>query len=228
MSRPTFVFALLLPLATASLGAQYVERPYYRIPGATLPAFQITPYAGYMDWGRYVNGPLGSHVPFANGPVLGAQASLSLTRYFAFYGELAYAYSNMGGYGNINNQGFLNSANSGAWIYDGGIQLMAPFRSEDRHWIVPFVQFGAGGINYRLNDGFNPEKSDTRFAWNGGVGLDYHFTRQVGVRLMAKDYIAMFNVPGEVFVTPGGTSVQSTKQTNNNNFTFSAGLNIGF
>jgi hypothetical protein len=233
MFRKAFLFAF--PLTVSTLSAQWVERPYYRVPASTLPAFQITPYVGYMDFGRYLgtaSGPYGTNVQLPNGPVFGGEISLSLTRYVALYGELGYAVSNQRvtpyGY-----SGVFSSKNSAVWLYDGGLQLMAPFRAEDRHWLVPFVQVGAGGVDYRLynyntNGGTN---SDTRFAWNGGVGFDYHFTRQVGFRVMAKDYIAIFNVPRTVIVAlpGGGTGTQQIKaQDNNNNYAFTAGLNIGF
>lgn len=238
MSRKWFVFALplVLPLAASTLSAQWVERPYYRIPASTLPAFQITPYIGYIDFGKYINGPLGSDVRLPNGPVFGGQVSLSLTRYVAIFGELGYASSStITPYGYA---GAFSGGSSGFWLYDGGLQLMAPFKAEDRHWVVPFVQVGAGGVDYRLyNFASGNTPTDSRFAWNGGVGVDYHFTRQVGFRLMAKDYIAMFNVPHTEILpsgnvgTPGGPAGQTrqvTAQDNNNNYAFTAGLNIGF
>jgi hypothetical protein len=211
----------------AALHAQaccYAPRRHSNYGDQSLPSFQITPYAGYMNFGRYINGPLGSQIPFANGPVVGGQASLSLTKNFALYGDLGWANSN-NHYGTANPYvGFGNANSNGMWFYDGGIQLMAPFHAEDRHWVVPFVQVGAGAVTYRLSDGFNSH-TDTRFAWNGGVGLDYHFTRQVGIRLMAKDYLATFNVPA-ASPSMGGVIDQTT--TNNNNWTFNVGLNLGF
>ena len=232
MSRKWFVLALpfALPLAASSLSAQWVEHPYYRIPASTLPAFQITPFVGYIDFGKYVYGPLGSDVRLPNGPIFGGQVSLSLTRYVAIYGELGYAVSqNVTPYG----YGTISGATSGFWAYDGGLQLMAPFKAEDRHWLVPFVQVGAGGVDYRIyNYATGNTPSDQRFAWNGGVGLDYHFTRQVGFRLMAKDYIATFSVPHQETVvavgTPGISFSTVHAQDNNNNYAFTAGLNIGF
>jgi len=229
MIRKALLFAF--PLTVSTLSAQWVERPYYRVPASTLPAFQITPYVGYIDFGRYINGPLGTNVQLPNGPIVGGQVSLSLTRYAAIYGELGYATSNQRvtpyGYG-----GVFSSNSSGFWAYDGGLQLMAPFRAEDRHWLVPFVQVGAGGVDYRLyNYNNGGTATDSRFAWNGGVGFDYNFTRQVGLRVMAKDYIAMFNVPHTVIVPVAGggtTTSQITAQDNNNNYAFTAGLNIGF
>lgn len=228
MFRKALLFAF--PLTVSTLSAQWVERPYYRVPASTLPAFQITPYVGYMDFGRYINGVSGD-VLLPNGPIYGGEVSLSLTRYIAIYGELGYATSNQRvtpyGY-----SGVFSSNNSAVWLYDGGIQLMAPFRAEDRHWLVPFVQVGAGGVDYRLYNYANAgTTNDARFAWNGGIGFDYHFTRQVGFRVMAKDYIATFDVPRSVIVplAGGGTGTQQIKvQDNNNNYAFSAGLNIGF
>jgi hypothetical protein len=231
MFRKLLVFAF--PLTVSTLSAQWVERPYYRVPASTLPAFQISPYIGYMDFGRYinVNGPGGADVLLPNGPVYGGEVSLSLTRYVAIYGELGYATSNqrVTPYGAT---GVFSGNTSAVWLYDGGLQLMAPFRAEDRHWLVPFVQVGAGGVDYRLYNYINAgTTNDSRFAWNGGVGFDYHFTRQVGLRVMAKDYIAMFNVPRTVIVpTAGGgtTTTQIKAWDNNNNYAFTAGLNIGF
>jgi hypothetical protein len=228
------VFLFALPLTVSTLSAQWVDHPYYRVPASTLPAFQITPYVGYFDFGRYLggaNGPNGGNAQLPNGPVFGGEVSLALTRYVAIYGELGYATSNQRvtpyGYG-----GVFSSNGSALWLYDGGLQLQAPFRAEDRHWVVPFVQVGAGGVDYRLyNYNSGGTTSDSRFAWNGGVGLDYHFTRQVGIRLMAKDYIATFRVPRSVpvILAGGGTGTQQIKAwDNNNNYAFTAGLNIGF
>jgi hypothetical protein len=233
MFRKLLVFAF--PLTVSTLSAQWVERPYYRVPASTLPAFQITPYIGYMDFGRYLNGVTGSNGTngqlLPNGPVYGGEVSLSLTRYVAIYGELGYATSNqrVTPYGT---SGVFSGNTSAVWLYDGGLQLMAPFRAEDRHWLVPFVQVGAGGVDYRLYNYFNASTTnDARFAWNGGVGFDYHFTRQVGLRVMAKDYIAMFDLPRTAIVPApgGGTMTQAIKAwDNNNNYAFTAGLNIGF
>src|SRR5579862_3932857 len=241
MFRKTLLFAF--PLTVSTLSAQWVERPYYRVPASTLPAFQISPYIGYMDFGRYIGngsgvGPLGSSAELPNGPVYGGQVSLSLTKYVAVYGELGYATSSqrVTPYGTTS---VFSGNTSAVWLYDGGLQLMAPFKAEDRHWVVPFVQVGAGGVDYRLyNFASGNTSTDARFAWNGGVGIDYHFTRQIGFRLMAKDYIAMFNVPHTVTVLPGGSGVnpggpagttkQINAQDNNNNYAFTAGLNIGF
>ena len=230
MSRKLFVLSLLtLPLTSSIVSAQWVEHPYYRIPASTLPAFQITPYVGYIDFGKYINGPLGSNIGLPNGPIFGGQVSLSLTRNLAIYGELGYAESQRVtpyGYG-----GTISGNTSGFWLYDGGLQIMAPFKAEDRHWLVPFVQVGAGGVDYRLYNYTNGNTgTDSRFAWNGGVGLDYHFTRQVGVRLMAKDYIAMFTVPHmETLLVNNVAEPRSVSaQDNNNNYAFTAGLNIGF
>lgn len=239
MFRKTLSFALPLivsTIATSTLSAQWVERPYYRVPASTLPAFQISPYVGYMDFGHYIGngsgvGPFSQNQELPNGPIYGGEVSLSLTRYVAVYGELGYATSSqrVTPYGTAS---VFSGNTSAVWLYDGGLQLMAPFRAEDRHWLVPFVQVGAGGIDYRLYDyTTNGTNHDARFAWNGGVGFDYHFTRQVGLRLMAKDYIAMFNVPRSVVVVApgGGTMTQQIKaQDNNNNYAFTAGLNIGF
>jgi outer membrane protein with beta-barrel domain len=225
MRSSLMMLSFLAPAFTPALHAQYASHPRYSYNQPTLPAFQITPFAGYMDFGHYVNGPLGSNVPYSNGPIVGGQASLALTKNVGVYGELGYANSNNGvSYVNPYN-GFVHSNSNGMWIYDGGLQLMAPFKAEDRHWVVPFVQIGAGAITYRLSDGFNTN-TDTRFAWNGGVGFDYHFTRQVGLRLMVKDYLATFNIPSTITTNGMPTIGQTT--TNNNNWAFNAGLNFGF
>ena len=228
MFRKAFLFAF--PLTVSTLSAQWVERPYYRVPASTLPAFQITPYVGYMDFGRYINSD-GSKAELPNGPVYGGEVSLSLTRYVAVYGELGYATSTerVTPYGTAS---VFSGNTSAMWLYDGGLQLMAPFRAADRHWLVPFVQVGAGGVDYRLyNYTSGGTASDQRLAWNGGVGFDYHFTRQVGFRVMAKDYIAVFNVTHPIIVPAPLGSAQTSQvkaQDNNNNYAFSAGLNIGF
>jgi hypothetical protein len=200
-----------------SAAAQYrVRYGYYQGMPPSDPS--ITVYGGYMDMGHYVDGPLGTSVSGADAGLLGAQLTLPLTPNFALVGNAAHANSALV---------FLNEpagggptiGNTEVWLFDGDIQLSAPFRGSGGHWINPFFQLGAGAMRYETQNmagGINA----TNFAFNVGGGLDYYISRSIGLRLLAKDYIGHWGTPTEY---PYG--YDNGRYTDN--FSISAGLVLG-
>ncbi|MGH9421679.1 MAG: hypothetical protein ACRD3J_17005, partial [Thermoanaerobaculia bacterium] len=86
--------------------------------------------------------------------------------------------------------------------------------------IVPFVQAGIGGMKYNVNvEGINTNASN--FAFNAGVGADVPLATNIGLRIMAKDYIGKFDVNQ-------ATSLDITNGNTSNNIAISAGLKLGF
>src|ERR1043165_5884007 len=59
--------------------------------------FDVTPYAGYMMFGKLFQGPIGTSVSAGSGPLYGAQASLTMAKNFAIYGNVGYSSSALKG-----------------------------------------------------------------------------------------------------------------------------------
>jgi len=182
--------ALLLPLTGATLEAQYRVRYGYGDPSSA--GVSLTPYVGYMDMGHYINGPLGTSASGADAGLVGAQLTLPLTPHIAFVANGAHANSTLvfaepaGGGPTI--------GNSEVWLFDGDMQLSAPFRGQMGHWVTPFLQFGLGAMRYETQNTAGSAAS-TNFAWNIGGGIDYSVSRELGLRVLAKDYIGHWSEP---------------------------------
>ena len=128
-------------------------------------SFGITPYAGYMKFGNLVDGPLGTSVRSAGGPVYGAEATVGITRGLALVGNVAYASSDLEV--GVPIVGGLSFGKSSALLYDAALRLSVPLTAGGAGGISPFVQAGAGVY----------------------VSLGPRF----GLQLMAKDYIGKFD-----------------------------------
>ena len=87
-------------------------------------SFGITPYAGYMKFGNLVNGPLGTSVRSAGGPVYGAEATVGITRGLALVGNVAYASSDLEV--GVPIVGGLSFGKSSALLYDAALRLSVP------------------------------------------------------------------------------------------------------
>ncbi|HEU4565786.1 MAG TPA: outer membrane beta-barrel protein [Gemmatimonadaceae bacterium] len=170
----------LASLATVSstARAQSVARP----AGVT-----IAPYAGYMLFGNYLDGPLGTSISSSAGPVVGAQLGINLAPGIALIGNVGYASGDLKV--GIPLLGGVSVGNTSAWLYDGGVQLGVPLASG----FSPFIQVGAGAIRHKISSGPLATTS-TNFAGNVGLGADVALSRSVGLRLLAKDYIGKFDV----------------------------------
>src|SRR5471030_2092316 len=115
--------AAALSLTPASSSAQRGAGRYPRQQQAadTTSIFDVTPYAGYMVFGNYINGPLGSGVTNAPAPIFGVQFGMRLSPNLSMIGNVASANSDMqvgvpylGGY---------SIAQSTILMYDAGLQL---------------------------------------------------------------------------------------------------------
>jgi len=181
------------------------------------PAVGLTPYVGYMSFGSLVSGPLGSRLTNGTGAVYGGQLTLPVTRSIALYGNLAY--SNPGLEVGVPILGGVSVGQSSVLMYDGGLQLSAPVGGGTGRRLVPFVQAGIGGMRYSFN--ISPlHFTATNLAYNVGAGADIPLGTNLGIRLMAKDYIGKFDAQ-EV----SGINI-NTKTTHN--FAASIGVTLGF
>jgi hypothetical protein len=218
MNRRIIIAAsLALGLAVSASASQAQRSTPRRFPSTeTIPSPSITPYGGYMVFGSIFNGPLGTSLTSAAAPVYGAQVNLPLGSSVSIVGNLAYSQPNL--QVGIPLLGGIDVGKSDVWMYDAGLQLSAPAMSGQRS-IIPFVQAGIGGMKYNVQvAGVSTNASN--LAFNAGVGADFPIATNIGLRIMAKDYIGKFDVNQ-------ATSLDVTSN-NSNNVAISAGLKLGF
>jgi hypothetical protein len=211
-------FRLSLPsaVALATLGsAAHAQTRASSLPSGK--AFDFTPYVGYMVFGSLMDGPLGTSIGNAPAPVYGAQLGMRLAPNISLIGNVAASSSDIKA--GIPLIGGLSVAHSNMLIYDGGLQLDVPVTTIAGTAMSPFIQAGAGAIRYDISQSFLSTKA-TNFAANVGLGADVALGNNIGVRLMAKDYIGRFDFKDATFVDFEGKTA--------NNFAFSAGLRLSF
>ena len=211
------VAAAAIALGLALSSSAQAQRSTRRFPAAqTIPSPSITPYGGYMVFGDIADGPLGTSLTSSASPVFGAQVNLPLGSVVSVVGNLAYSQPNLEV--GIPILGGVNVGQSKIWMYDAGLQLSAPLMTAQRA-ITPFVQAGVGGMHYSVNvQGLN--RSASNLAFNAGVGADLPLGQNLGLRIMAKDYIGKFDFNE-------ATSLDYTAR-NSNNIALSAGLKLTF
>lgn len=200
-----------------SASASQAQRSSRRFPPAqSIPAPSITPYGGYMVFGRLADGPLGTSLTSKASPVYGAQVNLPLGSTVSVVGNLAYSQPDL--QVGIPILGGVNVGKSDVWMYDAGLQLSAPVLGAQRS-ITPFVQAGVGGMKYNVTVG-GINRGASNLAFNAGVGADLPIAQNIGLRIMAKDYIGKFDFNE-------ATSLNYTAR-NSNNIALSAGLKLEF
>jgi len=182
---------------------------------ATPKVFDVTPYAGYMMFGKLFEGPIGTSVSAGSGPVYGAQLSLTMAKNVALYGNVGYSSSDLKiGLPII---GGLDVGSSKALMYDGGVELKIPMQAASV--VTPFVQGGVGAIRYEVESGFLNANA-TNVAYNVGGGVDVRLSPNFGVRVMAKDYLGKFDFKEATTFNVNGKTT--------NNVALTLGVNFGF
>jgi len=177
--------------------------------------FDVTPYAGYMMFGKLFEGPIGTSISAGSGPVYGAQASLFMTKNVALYGNVGYSSSDLKV--GLPILGGVDVGSSKALMYDGGVELKVPMQAASM--VTPFVQGGVGAIRYEVDASFL-NATATNVAYNFGGGVDVRLSPNFGMRLMAKDYLGKFDFKE-------ATSFDLNGKTTHN-VALSLGVNFGF
>lgn len=178
---------------------------------------RVTPYVGYLNFGDFVDGPIGTRVTNENAAVYGLQAGLDLSPRVTLVGNVGYSDSNLRlrlplGFG-------VNVAGSKVLLFDAGLQFRFPTTTALAAGVTPFVEAGAGAIRYEVN-ALQLTANTTNFAGNFGGGVDVNFNRNVGLRLQAKDYVARFDFDAAESLGLRGKIAH--------NISLNVGLNIGF
>ena len=210
----TSVFALAGALAGSLLGAAPLAAQARAGAANGGKALQVTPYVGYLRFGDYLDGPLGTTLSNANAPLYGAQLGLKLAPNVSLVGNLAYSRADVEV--GVPFIGGVSVGSSTALLYDGGLQVDVPARALP---IAPFVQAGVGAIRYDIRESVLRTQA-TNLAANVGVGFDIPLGRSAGIRAMAKDYIGRFD-----FADAAGLDIRGKTA---HNWAFTAGLRLEF
>lgn len=190
--RSVITAAALVASATFASSAQAQTAPPVGVQSeAAGRAFAITPYAGYMIFGDYARGPLGTSIAPSSAPILGAQLGMRITDNIAVIGNVARSSGDLRLGAPI--LGGIGVGSSTVMMYDAGLQVSAPLGDRSALPLTPFVQVGAGAMSHDLRAAFITAKS-TNFAFNAGVGADIALGENLGLRLIAKDYVGRFDV----------------------------------
>jgi hypothetical protein len=204
--------AAAFTLIALPAGAQRISRN----PSGDM-SLSVSPYAGYMTFGDLVNGPLNTSLKSAAAPVYGAQVNLPLSPTFSIVGNLAYTEPDLSV--GVPIIGDISFGKSDVWLYDAGLQLSAPGYGQGDRGIFPFVQIGGGAMHYNVHVS-GTSRNATNAAFNLGLGADIPIAQNIGLRLVARDYIGKFDFNQ-------ATSLDVNAKTSNN-VALAAGLKLAF
>jgi hypothetical protein len=199
----------LLPLLALGAGAAAAQ-----LPGA---GAHVTPYVGYMVFGSYFDGPLGTTLTNAPGFLYGTQADYRLSPNVAVVANLGYTSSDL--QVGLPYLGGISVGKSSMLVYDADLELDLPNTTTGSLRLSPFFQAGAGGIRYDITESIVKTRA-TNLAGNIGVGADVPMGRGLALRVMAKDYIGKFNFQDAIGFDVNGSTAH--------NWAFSAGMKFDF
>ena len=148
----------------------------------------VTPYAGYLVAGNLYDGPLGTSISSTNAPMVGAQASIPLTRGVSLVGNLAYASGDL--QVGLPILGGINVGSTRTYLYDAGVEIGG--LAGKATGVKPFLQGGIGGMTSEVKNGLVNLRS-TNIAYSAGVGVDIGVSKGFALRVQAKDWISRFD-----------------------------------
>ena len=204
--------------AVAVLATSFAAAPISAQAPESGTVFHVSPYVGYMVFGDYIKGPLGTSVSNAPGALYGTQVALSLTPNLSLIGNVAYTTSDIKV--GVPILGGVGIGNSSTLLYDAGLEYNLGRMSSGTIPLSPFVQAGVGAMKYDINAASILQTNATNFAGNIGLGADVTLAKGMAVRLLAKDYIGKFN-----FQDATGLGLNGDVS---HNLAFSAGLRFDF
>jgi hypothetical protein len=177
----------------------------------------VTPYVGYMKFGDYLKGPLGTSLSNAPGALYGAQVGLSLSPNLSLIGNAGYTASDVTV--GVPFLGGVSVGHSSMLIYDAGLEYNLGSSMSGGLPLSPFVQAGLGAIRYDINESILTTQA-SNLAGNIGVGADLALGKGMALRVLAKDYIGKFNFQDATGLGITGNTAH--------NFALTAGLRLDF
>jgi hypothetical protein len=203
--------------AAAVVGSLLVAAPVVAQAPGSGTVLHVSPYAGFMVFGDYLKGPLGTSVSNAPAPIYGAQLGLSLAPNLSLIGNIGYTQSDIKV--GVPILGGLSVGHAAMLIYDGGLEYNLGTSKAGTMPISPFVQAGIGAIRYNIDESILQTQA-TNLAGNVGVGADLSVGKGMALRLLAKDYIGKFNFKDATGFDISGETAH--------NWALSAGLRLDF
>lgn len=188
-------------------------------PVAVGKAMQVTPYAGYMMFGKLVEGPLGTSLTSSASQIYGAQIGLNVSPSLAVIGNFGISKGDL--QVGVPLLGGVDVGEREVLLADAGLQLALPGPRTSGLAIAPFLQAGAGVIRSDMSLGGIVSPRSTSFAGNVGAGADMQLTDGFALRFLVKDYISKFDVQ-----EAAGFETSAAKTTHN--WALTAGLKIEF
>jgi len=204
--------------AVAVLATSFAAAPLMAQAPESGTVFHVSPYVGYMVFGDFIKGPLGTSVSNAPSALYGTQLGLSLSPNLSLIGNIAYTQSDIKV--GVPILGGVGVGSSSTLLYDAGLEYNLGQMARGTIPLSPFVQAGVGAMKYDINAASILETHATNRAGNVGLGADVTLARGMAVRLLAKDYIGKFNFQD---ATGFGLNGDVT-----HNLAFSAGLRFDF
>ena len=177
----------------------------------------VSPYVGYMVFGNYISGPLGTSLTNEPAPMYGTQVGLSLSPELSLVGNVAYTSSDFKV--GIPFLGGVSVGHSNMLVYDANLEYSLATSIGGALPFTPFVQAGAGAIKYDITASVLTTHA-TNFAGNVGIGADMAVGKAMALRVLAKDYIGKFNFNDATGLGISGNTAH--------NWAFSAGLRFDF
>jgi hypothetical protein len=205
-------FALAGAIVAAPVASAAAQAP---LSGSVL---HVTPYAGYMVFGNYLNGPLNTTLTNKPGMLYGTQVGLSLSPNVSLVGNIGYTSSSIDV--GLPFFGGVSVGNSSTLIYDADLEYDVGKTTLGSSSFSPFVQAGVGAMKYDINAASVINTNATNFAGNVGVGADFNISKGLALRVMAKDYIGKFNFQDATGIGIDGSTAH--------NFGLTAGLRFDF
>jgi hypothetical protein len=199
--------AILAPVMSAAAQA----------PGSGT-VLHVSPYAGFMVFGNYLNGPLGTTLTNKPGMLYGTQVGLSLSPELSLVGYIGYTSSSIDV--GVPIIGGISVGHSSTLIYDADLEYNLGAMRTGATAFTPFVQAGIGAMQYDIKAVSVLTTNATNLAGNVGIGADVAVGKGMALRLLAKDYIGKFNFKDATGLGVDGPTAH--------NFGFTAGLRFDF
>ena len=214
--RPSFVRISLIALG-ALAGTLLATRDAHGQAVKPAPAAALTPYAGYLVAGSFFDGPIGTSIASAGGPLYGAQLSIPFGSAVSLVGNAGYSSGDLEV--GLPLLGGLSVGSVRTLLFDAGLELRSPSPLGMSGLVTPLLQVGAGAVRHDVEVQLLKTHA-TAASFNVGAGADLALGRNLGIRFLAKDYIGKFD-----FKEATGFELDAKTA---HNFAFTAGVSVKF